>query len=132
VRFAATGQQTATTLGAGLLHHRWPALAVLRCFDQLDADTQQVARSVLTANADLILDYYRNANYNLWEEVFGQSFFTRSVRLKCLLDVQANRLGVATPSGVGDQPMERHRRLLHLGSGGEEPAARLRPETSTS
>ena len=117
VRFAATCQQTANTLAQacftieGRPRVPWvdqndgPALqtlAVLQCLSQLDSATQQVARSVIAANVTFILDYYRNANYNLWEEVFGQSFFTRSVQLRCLLEVQANSSGIPVPVGIAD------------------------------
>ena len=117
VNFAAACQQSANTLAhacftiEGQPRVPWvdqndgPALqtlAVLQCYSQLDSASQDVARTVVAANVAFIVDYHRNPNYNLWEEVFGQSFFTRSVQLKCLLDLQANTVGIPVPNGVAD------------------------------
>ena len=78
------------------------ALAILRAFDQLDPAAQQQARAVLAADVAFVVDHYREPNYNLWEEVHGQSFFTRAVQLRCLLEVQADPIGVAVPDGLGE------------------------------
>lgn len=87
----------------------WPAqndgpalqtLALLGCFDQLERETQDVARSVIDANVTFLLDHYTAPNTNLWEEVSGQSFFTRSVQLRCLREVQANTIGLAVPAAL--------------------------------
>lgn len=39
---------------------------------------------MIAANVAFVLAYYQNANFNLWEETFGQSFFTRAVQLQAL------------------------------------------------
>lgn len=116
VTFAATCQQTANTLAHACFTiegqpREWPdqndgpalqTLAVLQCFSQLDPATQDVARSVIKANLSFVLDYHKNSNYNLWEEVFGQSFFTLSVQLKCLLAIAANSIDISVPAGITD------------------------------
>jgi glucoamylase len=77
-------------------------LAVLQCFDQLDQSSRQTARSVVQRNLDFLLANYENPSFNLWEEVKGQSFFTRAVQLRCLRQVKANEIGVPVPDGVDD------------------------------
>ena len=75
-------------------------IAVLAAYPQLDTATQAIAEAVIAANAAFVLAYYQNANFNLWEETFGQSFFTRAVQLQALTDLQANTLGIPVPAGV--------------------------------
>ncbi len=114
VRFASTCQTTAPTLARACYtieaqprdwtdQNDGPALqtlAVMHSFEQLDSDTQQIARTVVQRNLDFLLLEYRNPSYNLWEETYGQSFFTRSVQLRCLIDVAGNTLGLAVPPGI--------------------------------
>lgn len=109
VLFAATCQASTATLAQACftidgrprtgwaLQNDGPALraiAVLRAYEQLDAETRKIARSVLAADVAFVLAAYRDSSYNLWEEVVGQSFFTRSSQLKCLLAVASSDLGI--------------------------------------
>jgi len=75
-------------------------LAVLQAFDQLDPATQQTARTVMQRNVDFVVQHYQQPSFNLWEEVRGQSFFTRAVQLRCLLEVKANTIGLPVPDGT--------------------------------
>lgn len=115
VTFAGTCQQSTPTLARACYTiegqpRNWtdqndgPALqtlAVLEAFTQLDPATQNTARALIARNADFLLAEYQNPSYNLWEETYGQSFFTRSVQLKCFTGLQTNSLGIPVPSGVG-------------------------------
>jgi len=115
VTFAATCQQSAATLARACYTiegqpRNWtdqndgPALqilALLEAFTQLDPTTQDTACALVARNADFLLAEYQNPSYNLWEETYGQSFFTRSVQLKSLTGLQSNNLGIPVPSGVG-------------------------------
>jgi glucoamylase len=115
VAFAAACQRNTDTQACACFtieaqpRRHWPeqndgpalqTLALLACYDQLDADAQDAARSVIDANLRFILDHYTEPNTNLWEEVSGQSFFTRSVQLRCLRDLQANTIGLGVPAAV--------------------------------
>jgi glucoamylase len=117
VTFADTCQQRTPTLARaaytveGNPRQGWtdqndgPALqtmAVLQAFDQLDPGTQQTARTVMQRNLDFVVQHYQEPSFNLWEEVKGQSFFTRAVQLQCLLDVKANTIGLSAPAGADD------------------------------
>lgn len=62
---------------------------MLALWPRLSADGQTAGRAVITSNVNYLLDSYRNPTTNLWEESYGQSFFTRSVILKCLQEVLA-------------------------------------------
>jgi glucoamylase len=75
-------------------------LALFACYEQLDPNARDSARSVIDANVTFILDHYTDPSTNLWEEVSGQSFFTRSVQLRCLRELQANTIGLGVPAGV--------------------------------
>lgn len=77
-------------------------LAVLQSFDQLDAGSRQTARAVVQRNLDFLLQHYQEPSFNLWEEVKGQSFFTRAVQLRCFLTIKANQIGVEVPDGVDE------------------------------
>ncbi len=119
VSFAGTCQQNAPTLARACftiegLPRDWtdqndgPALqtlAVLRSYRQLDAPAQASAQTVVQRNLDFVMSSYQSPSYNLWEETFGQSFFTRSVQLCCLSEIRTNDLGFAVPSGV-DQAVD--------------------------
>ncbi len=82
-------------------------MAILRMFDQLDAATQATARAVVQKNLDFLLnnDMYQDASTNLWEEVKGQSFFTRSVQLRCLTEIKNNAIGIVIPPEI-DQAID--------------------------
>ena len=49
-------------------------IAVLAAYPQLDTATQAIAEGVIAANVAFVLGFHQNANFNLWEETFGQSF----------------------------------------------------------
>ncbi len=75
-------------------------LAVLQAFDQLDAPTQVIAQALIANNIDILLGVYQSPTTNLWEEQLGQSFFARSVQLRCFQAIQSNTYGIPVPSGV--------------------------------
>lgn len=77
-------------------------IAVLAAYEQLDSAVQPVACKVADTNIAFLLagNRYRGPSTNLWEEVYGQSFFTTSVQLECFRRVQANTVGVAVPSDL--------------------------------
>jgi len=77
-------------------------LAILRSFGQLDPSTHDTARAVVQRNLDFLLANYRQPSHNLWEETRGQSFFTRSVQLRCLSEFSRNDVGFAVPAGVDE------------------------------
>ena len=72
-------------------------LAILRFFAGLDPTTQAVARAVMQTNVDFLLANYHARTRNLWEEIDGFSFFTRSVQLACLRAVAAGNVGLNAP-----------------------------------
>lgn len=74
------------------------ALALLGMFDALSPAAQETARQLLDADLGFVLDHYRLPSTNLWEEVCGQSLFTRSVQLKCLDEIGRDAKGVAVPA----------------------------------
>jgi glucoamylase len=73
-------------------------LAILALFNQLDVATQAGAMAVVAANLAFLQEAYQGETYNLWEEVYGASFFARSVQLKCFQAVMANGVGIPVPS----------------------------------
>ena len=92
---------------AGDLVEGWPrqndgpalqALALLGMFDALTPAAQDTARLLLAADLGFVLDRYRLPSTNLWEEVEGQSFFTRSVQLRFLDEMGRDARGVAVPA----------------------------------
>jgi glucoamylase len=96
---------------AGGLVEGWPAqndgpalqtLALLRLFPKLSPSIQDTARNLIVANARFVVDQHKNPNVNLWEEVYGQSFFTRSVQLRCLQELGKDDKGVSLPDGIDD------------------------------
>jgi len=117
VSFASTCQQNAPGLDTasytieGQPRPGWPlqndgpalqALAIFQAFAQLSPDAQGIARTVAGRDLEFIVDRYQTANTNLWEEVAGQSFFTRAVQLECLIQAQGNTAGVTVPAGADD------------------------------
>jgi glucoamylase len=78
------------------------ALALLRAWDQLDDAAKQVAGHVLTNDVTFVLQHHQQPRFNLWEEVQGQSFFTRSVQLHCLRQVRDNAIGLPVPDGIDE------------------------------
>jgi len=75
-------------------------LAILQAYDQLDAATQVVATTVINNNVNFLVGAYQNPTQNLWEEVFGFSFFARSVILRCFETVKTNTIGIPVPANV--------------------------------
>jgi glucoamylase len=72
-------------------------LAILQMYAQLDAPTQAVASAVIAANLNFLQGTYQGKTVNLWEEESGDSFFARSVQLKCFEAITANTLGIPVP-----------------------------------
>ena len=117
VSFASICQQSAPGLDTacytieGQPRHGWPlqndgpalqALTIFEAFAQLSPTAQDTARAVAERDLQFILDRYQTPNTNLWEEVAGQSFFTRAVQLRCLTAAQGNTLGITVPTGAGE------------------------------
>lgn len=117
VSFASTCQQNAPGLDTacytieGQPRQGWSlqndgpalqALAIFEAFGQLGPAAQDTARAVAERDLQFIVDRYQTPNTNLWEEVAGQSFFTRAVQLSCLTAAQGNTLGITVPAGAGD------------------------------
>ena len=73
-------------------------LAILQLFAQLDAPTQTMANAVIAANLNFLQNAYQGETYNLWEEEYGASFFTRSVQLECFQTITSNNLGIPVPA----------------------------------
>ena len=78
------------------------ALALLTSYASLDGSSQQAARDLIEADVAFVLARWPDANTNLWEEVNGQSLFTRSVQLRCLTALRDNTLGLAVPPGLAE------------------------------
>jgi glucoamylase len=78
------------------------AIVLLRSFNTIPVDSQPIAKQVIKTDIDYLLnnDNYKNSSMNLWEEVVGQSFFTRSVLLKCFRQFKSNSIGIVTPSKI--------------------------------
>ena len=72
-------------------------LAILQLFGQLDTTTQTVAKALIAANLNFLQNAYQGETFNLWEEEYGASFFTRSVQLKCFQAIATNNLGIPVP-----------------------------------
>jgi glucoamylase len=116
VAFAQTCQQNGPTLARACFtiegqprdwtdQNDGPALrtvAILAAFAQLDAPARATALAVMQRDVEFVMQNYREPGYNLWEEVHGQSFFTRSVQLRCLREARANTVGLAVPAGIDD------------------------------
>jgi glucoamylase len=77
-------------------------LAILDALDLLPAAAKTIALDVCQANIDFLVPQYPNASTNLWEEVRGQSFFTRAVQLRCLMTVRDKPGNLQLPAGLDD------------------------------
>jgi len=77
-------------------------LAILDLYPQLDEPAQAAARAVIAANLNFLSGAYQGATFNLWEEVYGASFFARAVQLRCLQAIAANTAGIDVPAFVAD------------------------------
>jgi glucoamylase len=118
VRFAALCQSAAPkeldrakyTIHGGLVED-WPrqndgpalqGLAVLALFSQLSDPAADTAKDILRADLNFVLEHYQQPNCNLWEEVSGQSLFTRSVQLRFLRAVpQDDKVTPGSPEELG-------------------------------
>ena len=112
VRFSQTCQQSAGDFDRGCYYidgtqRPWtnqtdgPALqtvALLAMYRQLDPPTQAIAARLIDANLAFLEGAYQGQTYNLWEEEYGESFFARSVQLRCFQAVAANTVGIAVPA----------------------------------
>jgi glucoamylase len=72
-------------------------LALLAMYAQLDPPSRQAALTLIDANLNFLATAYTGQTYNLWEEVYGASFFARSVQLKCFQAIASNKIGIAVP-----------------------------------
>jgi glucoamylase len=72
-------------------------LAILKAFDQLDQQTQAIAKDLITRNISFLLNVYKDKTTSLWEEHSGFSFFARSVQLLCFQTIRTNAIGIAIP-----------------------------------
>lgn len=73
-------------------------LAILQLWPQLDQATQTLANAVIAANLSFLEGAYQGQTYNLWEEEYGDSFFARSVQLRCFEAIAANNFAIAVPA----------------------------------
>ncbi|MGH3512918.1 MAG: glycoside hydrolase family 15 protein [Pseudonocardiaceae bacterium] len=67
------------------------SLAIMQCFGQLSAQSQNDAKTVIEKNVQHIVDKKDDPSQNLWEELAGMSFFTRAVQLRCLKEAKAKQ-----------------------------------------
>ena len=77
-------------------------LAILAALDALSADAKTTALEVCQANVSFLVSQYQAASTNLWEEVRGQSFFTRAVQLRCLMTVRDKPGSLELPAEIND------------------------------
>ncbi|MCC9307364.1 glycoside hydrolase family 15 protein [Kitasatospora sp. RB6PN24] len=77
------------------------SITILAAYDQLDLDTQKRAVELVNSNVAYLLDVYRDATTNLWEEHSGFSFFARAAQLRCFEEIQASTVvGIDKPVGL--------------------------------
>lgn len=76
------------------------SLAILAAYDQLDNQTQTLARKVIETNLAYLLEVYGNQTTNLWEEYVGHSFFARAVQLRFFQALANNKIAIAVPPEV--------------------------------
>lgn len=76
------------------------SIAIMQAYSQLDDETKAIARDVVAKNIAYLLDVYKDPTTNLWEEHVSQTFFSRSIHLRCFRDFSTNALGLAVPGGV--------------------------------
>jgi glucoamylase len=77
-------------------------IALLAMYRQLDPPAQAIAVQLIDANLNFLQNAYPGQTYNLWEEEYGYSFFTRSVQLRCFQAIAANTIGVTVPAWLPD------------------------------
>jgi glucoamylase len=89
-------------------------IALLQMYPRLDSATRATAAQVIINNLGFLQGAYQGSTVNLWEEEYGQSFFARSVQLKCFTQVAANTIGIPVPNWLPtaiawlDAALERH------------------------
>ena len=76
------------------------SIAMMQAYSHLDQGAQDTAMGVIGRNVAYLLEIYQNPTTNLWEEHIAQSFFARSIHLRCFRDVAANKFGIPVPEGV--------------------------------
>jgi glucoamylase len=57
---------------------------VLEIYDRLPAQTKPVAKEVVRADLEYVLNVFEKPTMNAWEETVGHSFFARAVQLRAL------------------------------------------------
>ena len=72
-------------------------IALLQMHARLDSATRATAAQVIINNLGFLQGAYQGSTVNLWEEEYGESFFARSVQLKCFTQVAANTMGIPVP-----------------------------------
>ena len=77
-------------------------IALLAMYRQLDPPAQAIAVRLIDANLNFLQNAYPGQTFNLWEEEYGYSFFTRSVQLRCFQAIAANTIGVTVPAWLPD------------------------------
>ncbi len=73
-------------------------IALLQMYGQLDSGTQATARNLIASNLAFLQTAYQGSTFNLWEEEYGDSFFARSLQLRCFTQVAANTMAIPVPS----------------------------------
>ncbi|BFU92368.1 MAG: glucoamylase [Nitrospira sp.] len=77
-------------------------ITMLRAYGQLDDATKKTAVDQIEKNLAYLLTAYRQPTTNLWEEHQGDSFFARSVQLRCFREVAENQIGMTIPNEVAE------------------------------
>jgi glucoamylase len=107
---AAPGDQAKFTID-GRPFEGWPlqsdgpalqTLALMRVLPLVAAPAQDTARAIADANTQFLLGAFNYETTSLWEEVKGNSFFARSVQLKCFRELKTQTLGMNAPAQLDD------------------------------
>jgi glucoamylase len=77
-------------------------IAILDALGTLPENAKTTALEVCQANINFLASQYQAASTNLWEEVRGQSFFTRAVQLHCLMMVRDKPGNLKLPAEIND------------------------------
>ena len=89
-------------------------IALLQMYAQLDSATRATAAQLIINNLGFLQGAYQGSTVNVWEEEYGESFFARSVQLKCFTHVAANTIGIPVPGWLPaaiawlDSALEQH------------------------
>ncbi|MEU3741424.1 glycoside hydrolase family 15 protein [Streptomyces sp. NPDC032198] len=77
------------------------SITILAAYDQLDIGTQKQAVGLVNSNTAFLLDVYKQATTNLWEEHNGLTFFARAAQLRCFEEIQGTKIvGINKPTGL--------------------------------